>query len=290
MMKEPNIFILAGGISSRMKKTTQSSEKIDPTLLKETHTKSKSMLSVGDSAHPFLDYVLYNIEKAGYRNVVIVVGEKDPTIYEYYEQQGEKNQFKQLTISYAIQKIPEGRTKPLGTADALIEGLKSKLEWRGQSFSVCNSDNIYSIHALQLLMEDVHENAMIDYDRSALQFEPHRFEQFSVIKKDNDGFLLDIIEKPSISDIENAKDANGRIGVSMNIFRFTYDRIFPFLESVPLHPVRQEKELPHAVKMMIAKYLRSMFTISLSEHVIDLTSQRDIPDVKKYLRKEFPSF
>ncbi|MDI6767418.1 MAG: sugar phosphate nucleotidyltransferase [Bacteroidota bacterium] len=289
-MKEPNIVILAGGISSRMRKAVQSSVEIDATLLNETQSKSKSMLGVGGNARPFLDYVLYNIEQAGYRDVVIVVGEKDPSIIDYYEQQSGKKQFGRLIISYATQMIPEGRTKPLGTADALLEVIKGKPDWKRQSFTVCNSDNIYSIRAMRLLMDDEHENVMIDYDRSALQFEPQRFEQFSVIKKDGDGFLLNIIEKPSFSDIETAKDASGRIGVSMNIFHFSYDMIFPFLESVPLHPLRQEKELPHAVKMMVAKYPRSMFTIPLSEHVIDLTSQGDIPEVREYLMKEFPDF
>jgi glucose-1-phosphate adenylyltransferase len=76
----------------------------------------------------------------------------------------------------------------------------------------------------------------------------------------------------------------------MNIFRFSYDRILPYLESVPLHPVRHEKELPAAVKMMIAEYPRSVFALPLAEHVIDLTSQSDIPTVKEYLAKEFPEF
>ena len=289
-MKEPNIVILAGGVSSRMKISVQPSVKIEPALLIETRTKSKSMLGVGESARPFLDYVLYNTEKAGYRNVVIVVGEKDPTIHEYYEQQGEKNQFKQLTILYAIQKIPDGRIKPLGTADALLEALRLKQDWKGQCFTVCNSDNLYSVRAMKLLMEDDHENAMIGYNRSTLQFNRARIEAFSVIRKDTDGFLIDISEKPSPREIEKAKDANGRIGVSMNIFRFSYDKIFPLLESVPLHPVRQEKELPHAVQMMVAKHPRSMFTIHLSEHVIDLTSQGDIPEVKEYLKREYPDF
>lgn len=285
----PNIVILAGGISSRMKKNSTPAF-LDTKILKEAQVKSKSMLSVGESSRPFLDYVLYNIENAGYRNVVIVVGEKDPTIIEYYEQKGGKNQFKHLVITYATQKIPKGRIKPFGTADALFVALKSKPEWNGQSFTVCNSDNIYSTHALQLLLDDSHQNAMIDYDRDGLSFDKARIEAFSVIQIDKNGFLVDIIEKPSPEDIEKAKDLSGRIGVSMNIFKFSFDMILPFLEAVPLHPIRQEKELPSAVKMMVAKHPQSIFTIPLTEHVIDLTSQSDIPEVKEYLIKEFPNF
>lgn len=289
-MKEPNIVILAGGISSRMRRSVQSSTQADYPLLQETQYKSKSMLSVGVNARPFLDYLLYNIEKAGYRNVVIVVGEKDPTIKDYYELNGGKNQFKQISISYATQIIPDGRTKPLGTADALLVALRSKPDWKGQGFTVCNSDNLYSIRALILLMENDHGGSMIDYDRSALQFDRARIEAFSVIRKDLDRFLLDIVEKPSPQEIDEAKDYNGRIGVSMNIFRLSYDQIFPFLESVPLHPVRQEKELPAAVKRMIQKYPHSVYTIPLAEHVIDLTSFADIKNVQEYLKNEFQEF
>jgi hypothetical protein len=123
-----------------------------------------------------------------------------------------------------------------------------------------------------------------------LRFDQSRIEQFSVIRKDAGQFLLDIIEKPTPADIETAKEATGRIGVSMNIFKLSYNMVLPFLESIPLHPVRQEKELPIAVKNMAQKHPGSTYAIPLSEHVIDLTNQTDIPFVQEYLRKEFPQF
>ncbi len=286
-MNEPNIIILAGGISSRMKKSNSSLDGINSNLLNEVRFKSKSMLGVGINSRPFLDYLLLNIESAGYQNVVIVTGEKDPSIHDYYERDGKKKQFKNLSLSYAIQRISAGRTKPLGSADALLVALKSRPDWKNQSFTVCNSDNLYSVHALKVLMDSVHKNALIDYDQSALRFDPVRIQAFSVIHKDKDGFLLDIIEKPSPKEIEKAKDINGRIGISMNIFRFSYNMILPFLESVPMHPIRQEKELPTAVKLMVEKYPRSVFTIPLSEHVIDLTGPSDIKNVQEYLRNKY---
>ena len=71
----------------------------------------------------------------------------------------------------------------------------------------------------------------------------------------------------------------------MNIFRLSCDMIFPFLQIVPLHPVRNEKELPAAIKMMIDENSKSLFTIPLNEHVPDLTSKNDIENVKEYLRQ-----
>jgi hypothetical protein len=70
----------------------------------------------------------------------------------------------------------------------------------------------------------------------------------------------------------------------MNIFRFSYDRIIPFLEQVPLHPVRAEKELPVAVMMLVERHPGSVMTIQLSEHVPDLTYLSDIGQVQEYLK------
>ena len=284
-MMDPNIVILAGGVSSRMKKALSTAAGLDPSLLKDAQQKSKSMIGVGRDARPFLDYLLANIVRAGYRNLVIVVGERDHSIREYYERGENARRFPGLAISYAVQSIPAGREKPLGTADALLQALKSMPSWKGQRLTVVNSDNLYSVKALTLLRSDTHDNAMIDYDRSALQFEPERIEKFAVIQKDEEGFLVDVIEKPSPEEIARASDARGRVGVSMNCFRFSYDRVYPFVESVPLNPVRQEKELPAAVMMMVGLHPRSMFTIPLSEHVPDLTSPADILRVRTDLEE-----
>ena len=280
-----NIIILAGGASSRMKRSSVSA--VDSALAKEAQHKTKAMIGVGDRARPFLDYLLYNIQQAGYENALIVVGENDNSIKEFYEQRENAKEFVSLSITYATQSIPSGRDKPLGTADALLKALHSP-SWNGRRFTVCNSDNLYSSTALRLLLEDSHPNAMIDYDRAALLLSEERVAQFAVVVKGEEGFLKDIIEKPSFDEMNRAKDVNGRIGVSMNIWRFTYGDILPFLEKIPLHPVRKEKELPVAVKMMIAQKPRSVFTIPLSEDVVDLTSLDDVPAVKQYIQKEFP--
>jgi glucose-1-phosphate adenylyltransferase len=287
LIVQPNLVILAGGISSRMKKITPAVTQLDPVLRRDAEEKSKTMIGVGENFRPFLDYLLHNIAAAGYRNVVIVIGEKDVSIRAYYKESNGSKQFPSLKISYAVQPIPAGRQKPLGTADALWHALKSMPSWRGQSFTVCNSDNLYSVDALGLMLADRHANAMIDYNRTALQFAPERISLFAVIEKDADGYLMDIIEKPSPEEMARVADKNGRIGVSMNIFRLAYDHILPCLETVPLHPVRQEKELPAAVKMLVDQNPRAVFTIPRLEHVPDLTTQSDILPVKEYLRERF---
>ncbi|MFZ1081943.1 MAG: sugar phosphate nucleotidyltransferase [Candidatus Kryptoniota bacterium] len=286
-MSEGKLVILAAGISSRMKKPVNGRITIDEELINDADRKAKSMIGVGQNHRPFLDYLLYNARQSGYTDVLVVIGEKDDSIRSYYGKKDRDNEFYGLKISYATQKIPSGKEKPIGTADALYQGLNFKREWRGSKFTVCNSDNLYSQKALSLMLQHDYKNAMIDYDRDALQFELNRIEKFAVTLKDDDGFLTNIIEKPSEDQIKAAKGKNGCIGVSMNIFGLQYDMIYPFLEEVPFHPVRLEKELPEAVRIMVQAYPKSLFAFLLSEHVPDLTSKTDILPVKRYLETHF---
>ncbi|MEO8167407.1 MAG: sugar phosphate nucleotidyltransferase [bacterium] len=283
-----NLVILAGGASSRMKKSVDADSTTPDDLAKEVRTKPKAMLTVG--SRPFLDFLLLNIEKAGYENVVIVVGEKDNSIYENYQRNNGARGFRQLRFSFVPQIIPAGLERPLGTADALLQALNATPSWTGKHFTACNSDNLYSETVLRLLLEDNHANAMIDYDRSTLLFPEERIAQFAIIRKDKDGFLEDIIEKPSPDELKHACDSHGRLGVSMNIWRLSYDMILSHLKAAPLHHERHEKELPVAVQMLVRQSPKSVFTIPRSEHVIDLTSRADISIVRKYLKEHFPPF
>jgi glucose-1-phosphate adenylyltransferase len=248
------------------------------------------MIGVGNNYRPFLDYLLFNAKLSGYKDIILVVSERDRSIKEYYGSSENNNNFNGIDISYAVQPIPLGRNKPLGTADALLWGLKSKPGWQGSKFTVCNSDNLYSQKALGLMLNSPHIAALIDYDRSALEFDISRIERFAVTTKNENSFLIDIIEKPSPEIIESVKSKSGFIGVSMNIFSFSYDVIFPILEKVPLHPERKEKELPEAVKILANQIIESVYAYPLSEHVPDLTSKEDIFQVKQYIKKNYPDY
>lgn len=291
-MREPalnsgRLVILAGGVSSRMKESSSVENQIPKKILNEAFNKPKSMIGIGEQGRPFLDYLLLNAKDAGYSEIVIVINEKDHSIKEYYERDSGDSFIYDLKISFAFQLIPEGRTKPLGTADALLNALHSKPEWIGKKFTVCNSDNLYSREVLQLMNESAYENALIDYDRDFLGVEPERVEKFAITIKDDEGFLFDIIEKPNAEQVGKSQEQFGYIGVSMNIFSFTYDSILPFLEIVPIDELRNEKELPTAVKLMIQQKPKCLYCFKRKEAVPDLTSKSDILKVQKFLEGKF---
>ncbi|MBU1100551.1 MAG: nucleotidyltransferase [Bacteroidetes bacterium] len=283
-MKNRNIVILAGGISSRMRKPVEQNKLLDNKLALEADSKSKSMISVGVDGRPFLDYLLYNVSEAGYINVLIVIGEKDESIKNYYS--GERV-FSKLNIAFATQLIPEGRGKPFGTADALFQGLNSVKGWKDESFTVVNSDNLYSQKALQILLESEYDNAMIDYDSKGFELGEERVKAYAISLKNKNGFLIDIVEKPNEEQMKQAYDSEGILRVSMNIFKLKYNVIYNFLKTCPINPVRNEKELPTAVKMMIKENPESLYCYPISEHVPDLTNKEDIIPTKNYLEKQF---
>lgn len=283
---DPNIIVLAAGLASRMRKSVEGAA--SSPLAQEALRKTKSMIGIGAGSRPFMDYLLRNVVSAGYRNLIFVVGTTDDSIRSYYSDRESQRRFPDLTFQYAVQPIPEGRSKPLGTADALLRALGAFPDWKSGSFTVCNSDNLYSVDALGDVLRSPHRNCMIDYDREALGFASERIAQFAVLKKDAGGFLEEIVEKPAESEIEKLADRTGRVGVSMNLFRFSGTDIVPFLESVPVDPVRGEKELPAAVRMMVRSLPRSLMTIPRAERVIDLTSREDFESVQCHLREMYP--
>lgn len=281
------LVILAGGISSRMKQSGALSTPSDMHLLVQADERTKGMIGVGSGDRPFIDYHLYNAKTAGLTDVVIVIGERDTTTRQYYGSKEANNEFHGLNISYAVQSIPNGRSKPPGTADALLQALRSRKDWQGEYFIVCNSDNLYSIRALKLLCALKDIGGFIDYDIDGLAFDENRIAQFGITQKDHDGFLTGIIEKPSREKMDRMKRNEDTLRVTMNIWRLNYDTVLPFLEHCPINLIRQEKELPTAIGNMVKAFPRSIKAIPLKEHVPDLTYKDDIARVQEYLRQNF---
>lgn len=283
-----NLIILAGGASSRMKKTsTQKSINFEEEA--QANSRSKSLISLDNTGRPVLDYILFNAKKAGYQNIYIVINEKGGLFKEFYGNKSKDNDFHGLNISFPIQYIPKDRVKPFGTADALLQAVEQFPELNTQFYTVCNSDNLYSAKAMQMLKETEHKNAFISYDRNALEFPAERISKFALTKLNNQNQLTKIIEKPSESDISNFYDKDGKLRVSMNIFKFDGKEFYPFLKNCPVHPTRNEKEMQTALVNYVSETDNVVIGIPLAEHVADLSSKDDIAVVKQYIKKNYPT-
>ena len=280
-----SIVILAAGVSSRMKRSL--ADLVDEQTAREADTRTKGMISVGSGGRPLLDYLLYNIYRAGYKRVYFVVGSDNALIRSQYGLEDADNNFHGLSISYAVQSIPEGRSKPLGTADAVFQALVQYPELQSEEFSVCNSDNLYSEKALRVIRCSAQQNAWINYDRNGMDFPLERINAFAITVVNESHQLCNIIEKPTPDQIAESADPEGIIRVSMNLFKFSGSMFFQYLENCPLNSIRQEKELPTALLNMANDHREDVVGISISEHVPDLTEKADIKTVQDYLDREY---
>jgi len=185
--------------------------------------------------------------------------------------------FVDINISFVLQYVPLDREKPLGTADAVEQALEQYPELQKTQFTVCNGDNLYSSTVFQRLKEPRKvPHALISYARSGLNFPDDRIAKFAVMDIDSEGFLKNIIEKPDHSEVDEYIDITGEIRVSMNIFSFDGALLYPYLKSCPIHPERNEKELPEALRLMNSADPQKTICIPVKEHLPDLTSAEDI--------------
>lgn len=279
-MKNDSLVIMAGGVSSRMKRSLASSDLDDKTLTlaKNVH---KSLIPLGEEQKPLLFYLLQNAITANIKNVYVVTSPENGAFKEFAQNFFKDVAYKNLKLKFAIQNVPADRVKPLGTADALQQCLDQYPKLLKERFTVCNGDNLYSIDAFKDLSKDrIAPNALISYNSSGLNFSDDRISKFALMNIDNSGYLKGIIEKPKLEVVNNYRDPGGNLRVSMNIFNFSGNVVYPYLENCLVHPIRNEKELPEAVKSMVKNNSKSVICYPRLENIPDLT---DANDIKKFI-------
>jgi ADP-glucose pyrophosphorylase len=273
-----NIIIMAAGASSRMKKTLDEVE-LSNEIKEVASLEHKTLIPLDGKDKSLLFYLCSNIKKAGYENIYLLTSLENNAFYQWIENNKSHPEIEGLKFFLPIQFIPEGREKPIGTADGIQQALDQFPNLLNERFTVCNADNLYSIKVLKLLLN--HEtsfHSIIAYDRLYLKFPEDRITKFALIKLDEEGFLKEIVEKPPIETHEYFRSSSDQLLVSMNIFSFSGSEIYPYLKNCIMNLDRNEKELPEAVRSLIKNKKRSVFTYIVKEHLKDLTSAHDIND------------
>jgi glucose-1-phosphate thymidylyltransferase/glucose-1-phosphate adenylyltransferase len=285
------LLILAGGMASRMKKAlTEENSDLDPKLVAQANAVTKGMIQVGKNGKTLIDYQLYNAHLAGIEEVMLLLHPTDNVSQEYCESLMAKDATWGMKIVFARQQIAADREKPAGTADAVYQALSQHSDWQTGRVIVCNSDNLYSVNALKTLWASEVPQALISYHRDSLLYPEERISAFALIRTDAEGYLLEIIEKPTKEQANELMTKQGRLGVSMNVFVFEASTFLPYLAKTPFHPVRNEKELPTSVVMFGEGEGKGFFAIPLAENVPDLTSKEDILVMQKYLEETYGDF
>ena len=274
-MNTTSLILLAGGASSRMK-TSVANHPLDPKTRAIAQQQHKCLIPLGKEQKPLLIRLLENGQAAGYTVFYIVTAPENQAFHDVLEAfpMGPSSA---IDIRWVIQHTPSHRKKPLGTADAVRQVLRQYPQLQNERFTVGNGDNLYSVESLKKLrLHQETPHAMIGYARSALLFSKERIRKFAILEKNAQGFLTQIIEKPTPEQMENATSQGNDIYVSMNLFLFHGGLILPYLENCPLHPERDEMELPVAVLSMIDAVPNCLFCYALAENVPDITAATDL--------------
>lgn len=270
---ENPVIILAAGASSRMKRV----EGVSSETALEVVSRPKAMLRVGANNTPFLDLLIRYLKDEGSNTVVIVIGETDEVTKSYFSE----NPIDGVSIRYVVQTIPEGRTKPLGTSQAVALALEANTDLKSHSVTVCNGDNMPPQGAMSAIFKE--ESAMLAFDASNLGLPDDRVSAFAVVSLTDDGKLSEIVEKPDPSIVSDYIDDNGVLRVSMNIFKLPYLEFYRAVKNCPMSE-REEKELPIAVGIWNSHEDSKMTAIPFSGEFLDLTHPSDFEFVLNKLQ------
>ena len=267
-------LVLARGLARRMREDDPAAT-LGDAQARAAAAGQKALMPVGDgeSARPFLDYVIASLADAGCHDIGIVIGPDHDDLRRRYT---DEVPVSRADLSYVIQ--PEA----LGTAHALL----CAASWAQRDpFLVVNGDNLYPPEVLQALVQ-LSEPGLPAFAPRALlagsNIPAERIGSFALIAVDDQGYLTRIVEKPGSEAMATAGDS---ALVSMNCWRFDV-RIFEACRSVR-RSARGELELPGAVAVAITQGVR-FATVPGIGRVLDLSRRSDVAEVSRRLRATVP--
>jgi dTDP-glucose pyrophosphorylase len=225
-MTKPSLLVLAAGMGSR-------------------YGGLKQMDPVGPAGQTIIDYAIYDALRAGFAKLVFVIRRDLEQPFRQIVGQRFENR---LPVHYVFQELgdlppgfspPPNRTKPWGTAQAVLSGASAIQE----PFAAINADDFYGAQAFRLLAGHL-SSGSADYAMAGFTLRQTLSEFGSVArgvcKTGPDGYLKSVVELTRIerdaSGVKNT-DAAGRVSrltgeetVSMNFWGFT-PAVFPLLRA-----------------------------------------------------------
>lgn len=228
-------------------------------MLELSKEKSKHLIKVNN--RPFLAYLLDNILKAGYREIILVVGYREDMIREFL-----KN-YKFDGLDFDIKIINQfdilgSKEKEYGTA-CPIKCVKDLI--KNENFISLCGDNFYTVEDLKLM------NIDDDYDYVAGVLNEHP-EKFGVLITEGE-FLKEIIEKP--------KEFVGNL-INTSLYKFTpeiFEKVFQIKKSP-----RGEYEITDAI-FLLAKEKRVKVK-KMNDFWMDFGRPEDVEKLSKFLENE----
>ena len=157
------------------------------------------MLPISPEGKPFLALLLERLVAEGVDDVCVVLSSEDhetPAWLSPWIPEG-------VSVGFARQTIPQGRDKPMGTADAVQRGLEARPEWQGRSVAIFNGDNLPPEGAVAQLKTT--EAGMLAFAQSHLGLPIERTKAFAIVEGSPDEGVHALVEKPSAEAVERLR-------------------------------------------------------------------------------------
>ena len=288
-MREPVFVIMAAGMGSRFGGL-------------------KQITPVDDQGHSIIDYSLYDAWKAGFRKVVFIIKH---AIEEDFKNAVGTRMEQYFDVRYVFQEVdklpegfavPEGRTKPWGTAHA-IACAKDAIDG---PFAVLNADDDYGANAIKTIYDFLKEerqpseHAMVGYlVRNTVTENGYVSRGVCTVE---DGLLKTVTERTHIEkrgngaayteDGEHYVDLPGDTVVSMNLWGFQQELLEQFVggfpafleENLPKNPLKCEYFLPSVANAQIQKGLGTVRVLPTEDVWYGVTYSEDLQSVKNAIR------
>ena len=154
-------IILAGGFGTRLK-----------SVVNEV---PKSMAMINEK--PFLEYQLNYLHQLGIKRIVFSLGYKNEIIQSYF-----KNQFKSISITYAIEN------EPLGTGGGIINAFKNIT---GKEAFVLNGDTMFEVNLSEFYLFHKNTDSQISLSLRFLD----DVSRFGTVETDTENRITGFYEK-----------------------------------------------------------------------------------------------
>ena len=293
-MNKPVLVVMAAGMGSRYGGLKQ----LDP---------------IDDNGHVILDYSVYDANRAGFETVVFVI---KPEIEDIFREKIGDRIAQVMNVHYVFQKVddlpegytvPEGRTKPWGTAQAVL----AARDVVDGPFAVINADDYYGpegfeeIYSYLLHHPDtpgMYEYAMVGYLLKNTVTENGSVAR-GVCTETASGYLHNVIERTKIIKGERNPQYTEDDGatwhdlceddiVSMNLWGFQKSYLeeawagFPaFLDqAIAENPLKGEYYLPAVVSSLLSQHKARVKVLRSSDKWYGVTYKEDKPGVMAALR------
>lgn len=290
-MKEPILVVLAAGIGSRFGGL-------------------KQMTPFGAHGESLIDYSLFDALRAGFKRVVFIVNGK---IKDDFRRIVGKHVESRMEVQYALQELtmlpagytlPEGRTKPWGTAHAVL----CAKEYVDAPFCALNGDDFYGRGAFEQIYSYLKDDRpagsyiMVGYPLK-LTMSEHGFVSRGRCLVDEQGNLKDVEELTHIistvdgplytQDNETYRKLSPDTVVSMNIWGFTPDFMqhletgfTSFLDrAIRENPLKAEFFLPSVVNQVLKAGKATVAVRAINDRWFGVTNPDDRPRVEAALRE-----